>query len=125
VASREANASTRNKYLMYGTIPQIGNARHGVLPAEDFAAALRECRKMEAAIVHHDFIRLAHDASGVMDGLQRPGKARFLIVRRNDEGNHDEVGIISSRPGSNSGNAATERGMSHSAAGGGKRTGSG
>ena len=43
-------------------------------------------RGVRRGIIHHDdFIRLAHDAGGLMDGYQRPPQRRFLIMRGHDK----------------------------------------
>ena len=43
-------------------------------------------RGVSGGIVHHnDFIRLAHNVSGVIDRLQRPANPRLFIVSWNDE----------------------------------------
>ena len=63
-----------------GDLPVIDWEHGRVVPASDFRGGVG------GGIVHHDdFIRLAHDAGGVMDRLQRAAKARLFIVRWNDE----------------------------------------
>src|SRR5881396_1910721 len=66
-----------------GDLPMI-HAHHArvVLPS-------KVRRRVSRSVIHdNDFVRLIHDAGGLMNRLQRAPKARLLVMRGNDERNH-------------------------------------
>jgi len=74
-------------------------------------------RRIRRGIVHHDdFMRLADDAGGFMNRLQRAAQARLFIVRGNDEGNHGSLEI-----GQSTTNCGTRESWNGSESAGGAR----
>src|SRR6185503_17190827 len=66
-------------------LPVVDREHGGIVLARDFSRGVSGC------VVHRDdFIRLARDAGGIVDGLQGSPEAGLLVVRGDDERDHDD-----------------------------------